>query len=166
VRAKRQSRHVRNASDVRRRSRNSDGEESKFLSIFLSKPSVVQPLYSAGAVRKSEQWSDVVTRAVQIRQRSKCTTLGLHQKLDEHKPPRRVGVMVLVTVRVSVSSPSLPAFLMCPESAALEGSLFLTASTGVLLPFARGDLAKHDHAVAIHECNAREALAVLEAVAH
>merc|ERR1719322_585778 len=46
------------------------------------------------------------------------------------------------------------------------GSLFLATSCGILLPFARNHLAKHHHAVAIHEGDAGEALAVLEGVAH
>merc|ERR1711988_1991428 len=46
-------------------------------------------------------------------------------------------------------------------------SLLLATSLGIgCLLLARDDLAKHDHAVAIHEGNTREALAVLEGVAH
>merc|ERR1712182_145 len=45
--------------------------------------------------------------------------------------------------------------------------LFLaTSGTCLLLPLARHHLPKHHHAVAIHEGHAREALAVLEGVAH
>merc|ERR1719188_2196283 len=45
-------------------------------------------------------------------------------------------------------------------------SLLLAASAALLLALARDNLAKHHHAVAIHERHARQALAVLEGVAH
>merc|ERR1712004_83275 len=45
-------------------------------------------------------------------------------------------------------------------------SLLLAAGAALLLALARDHLAKHHHAVAIHECHARQALAVLEGVAY
>merc|ERR1719498_1209139 len=48
-----------------------------------------------------------------------------------------------------------------------ERSLLLASRLVALrLGDARDDFAKHDTAVAVHECNTREALAVLEGVAH
>merc|ERR1712226_589473 len=49
----------------------------------------------------------------------------------------------------------------------LQTSSLLLAASGLLvvLPLARDDLAKHHHAVAIHESDARKALAILERVA-
>merc|ERR1711964_410094 len=47
----------------------------------------------------------------------------------------------------------------------LTSSLLLGSTCRVLLPLARDDLAKHHHAVAIHEGNPREALAILEGIA-
>merc|ERR1712125_214696 len=44
--------------------------------------------------------------------------------------------------------------------------LLATRTAGILLPLARNDLAQHNAAVAIHEGNTRETLAILEAVAH
>mmetsp|Transcript_14645 Transcript_14645/g.39179 ORF Transcript_14645/g.39179 Transcript_14645/m.39179 type:complete len:521 (+) Transcript_14645:50-1612(+) len=46
------------------------------------------------------------------------------------------------------------------------GSLLLAAGAALLLALARDDLAKHHNAVAVHERHARQALAVLEGVAH
>merc|ERR1712190_194014 len=45
-------------------------------------------------------------------------------------------------------------------------SLFLAPGSSVLLALAGDNLAQHDDSVAIHEGHAREALAVLEGVAH
>merc|ERR1712176_1195950 len=45
-------------------------------------------------------------------------------------------------------------------------SLLLAAGAALLLALARDDLAKHHHTIAIHERHARQALAVLEGVAH
>merc|ERR1719188_2167847 len=45
-------------------------------------------------------------------------------------------------------------------------SLLLAASATLLLPLARDDLAQHHDAVAVHERHTRQALAVLEGVAH
>merc|ERR1711918_326085 len=44
--------------------------------------------------------------------------------------------------------------------------LLLAASADFLLPFARNDLAQHDHAITIHEGDTRQAFAILEGVAH
>merc|ERR1740123_2698929 len=45
-------------------------------------------------------------------------------------------------------------------------SLFLAASSALLLALARDDLAQHDHTVAVHEGDTREALTILEGIAH
>merc|ERR1711933_603986 len=45
-------------------------------------------------------------------------------------------------------------------------SFLLTTSGPLLLTLASDDLAQHRHAIAVHERNAREALAVLECVAN
>merc|ERR1712232_463786 len=45
-------------------------------------------------------------------------------------------------------------------------SLLLASCTCLLLPFTRNDLAQHDHAVAIHESDTRQAFAILEGVTH
>mmetsp|Transcript_115941 Transcript_115941/g.328109 ORF Transcript_115941/g.328109 Transcript_115941/m.328109 type:complete len:489 (+) Transcript_115941:80-1546(+) len=47
-----------------------------------------------------------------------------------------------------------------------RGSLFLASGGGLGLLLARHDLAQHHHAIAVHESDAREALAVLEGVAN
>merc|ERR1712087_635074 len=44
--------------------------------------------------------------------------------------------------------------------------LLLAAGRCLLLALAGDDLAQHDHTVAIHECHTRQALAILEGVAH
>merc|ERR1712099_219392 len=46
------------------------------------------------------------------------------------------------------------------------GSLLLATSSSLLFPLARDDLPKHDDTVAIHESNSRQALAILEGIAH
>merc|ERR1719464_249719 len=48
----------------------------------------------------------------------------------------------------------------------LCSSLLLAAGSGIFLAFARNDLAQHDNSVAVHECNPRETLAILERIAH
>merc|ERR1711979_65655 len=45
-------------------------------------------------------------------------------------------------------------------------SLLLAASSAFLLALARDDLAQHDHTVAVHEGDTREALTILEGIAH
>merc|ERR1712007_18530 len=44
--------------------------------------------------------------------------------------------------------------------------LLLAAGSSLLLALAGDDFAQHNHTVAIHECNTRQALAILEGVAH
>ena len=46
------------------------------------------------------------------------------------------------------------------------GLLLLATTGGLLLALARDDLAQHDNAIAVHEGNAREALAIFERVAN
>merc|ERR1712190_49065 len=46
------------------------------------------------------------------------------------------------------------------------GSLLLAALVIALLALAAHDLAKHHHAVAVHECNTGQALTILEGIAH
>merc|ERR1712087_693444 len=46
------------------------------------------------------------------------------------------------------------------------GSLLLAAGGSFLLALAGDHLAQHDHAIAVHERDARQALAILEGVAH
>merc|ERR1719410_1428949 len=53
-----------------------------------------------------------------------------------------------------------------PSGGAISDSLLLAARGALLLALARDHLAQHDHAVAIHEGDTRQALAVLESVAH
>merc|ERR1712176_635777 len=45
-------------------------------------------------------------------------------------------------------------------------SLLLASAGGLLLALTGDDLAQHHHTVSIHECHARQALAILEGVAH
>merc|ERR1712129_108532 len=45
-------------------------------------------------------------------------------------------------------------------------SLLLASGGGLLLALARDDLAQHDDAVAVHEGDPRQALTILEGVAH
>merc|ERR1719238_705714 len=57
--------------------------------------------------------------------------------------------------------------LYCLASYILDRlSLLLAACASFLFPFARNDLAQHDHTVAIHEGDTRQAFAILEGVAH
>merc|ERR1712186_298256 len=51
------------------------------------------------------------------------------------------------------------------NSVTTRRSLLLAAGGALLLALARDDLAKHHHAVAVHEGHARQALAILEGVA-
>merc|ERR1712083_1282275 len=44
--------------------------------------------------------------------------------------------------------------------------LLATSATTLLPPLARDHLSEHNHTVPIHECNARQALAILEGIAH
>merc|ERR1712046_239607 len=53
-----------------------------------------------------------------------------------------------------------------PRAWRYRSLLLATSGGGLLLPLARHHLSKHHHAVAVHERHAREALAVLEGVAH
>merc|ERR1712178_630651 len=46
-------------------------------------------------------------------------------------------------------------------------SLLLTTTfVRLVLLFARDDLSQHDHTITVHECNTRQALAILERIAH
>merc|ERR1711972_588103 len=45
-------------------------------------------------------------------------------------------------------------------------SLLLASTSGFLLTLARNDLAQHHYTVPVHECHTRQALAILEGVAH
>merc|ERR1712186_149091 len=57
-------------------------------------------------------------------------------------------------------------YQICRQSRHAQCSLLLATSTATLfLALAGDDLAKHHHTIAIHEGNAREALAILEGVA-
>merc|ERR1711897_85995 len=47
-----------------------------------------------------------------------------------------------------------------------DSLLLAAASGGIVLAFARDDLAKHHHAISVHEGNTGETLAILECVAH
>merc|ERR1719174_917185 len=53
----------------------------------------------------------------------------------------------------------------CRRAVSVHHSLLLAAGSGLLLPLAGDHLPQHHHAVAVHEGDAREALAVLEGVA-
>merc|ERR1712050_47139 len=45
-------------------------------------------------------------------------------------------------------------------------SLLLASASGLLLALTGDDLAQHHHTVSIHECHARQTLAILEGIAH
>merc|ERR1712113_612710 len=45
-------------------------------------------------------------------------------------------------------------------------SLLLASTGGFLFTLTRDDLAQHHYTVAVHECNSRQTLAILECVAH
>merc|ERR1719188_2331685 len=53
-----------------------------------------------------------------------------------------------------------------PSGGAVSDSLLFAARGALLLALARDHLAQHDHAVAVHESDARQTLAILEGVAH
>merc|ERR1711972_432140 len=56
----------------------------------------------------------------------------------------------------------------CEGQQTVCGSLLLATGSArrIVLALARDDLTKHHHAIAVHECNTGEALAILEGVAH
>merc|ERR1711988_2052515 len=74
--------------------------------------------------------------------------------------------MICTKLSKTVSATFAPSWCTQRSNVVCDSLLLAASSGGIVLAFARDDLAKHHHTISVHEGNAGETFAILEGVAH